>query len=514
MSAETKHLILAHDLGTTGNKALLYEAGGRALASVFHAYPTAYPKTNWAMQNPEDWWSAVCITTRKLIDSAHIDPVEIACVVFSGQMMGCVPVDWSVNPLCDAIIWADQRAVEEARLLTEKIGFERVYQITGHRPSPAYTAAKILWIRRHQPEIFNRAHKFLLAKDFIIARLTGKFVTDYSDASGMNLYDLQQKAWSEEILAGLELEARLLPELHASVDVIGGVTHQSAAATGLMAGTPVVAGGGDGACATVGAGVVKPGSAYNYIGSSSWIGITTQQPILDPEMRTFTFAHLIPGWYNPIGTMQSAGGAYQWTRDIFCAVEKNAAAQMGVSTYELMNLQAEHSSPGAQGLIFLPYLLGERSPRWNPHARGAFIGLTMKHTRQDMIRAVLEGITLNLRVILEAFQRQGANLEAMRVIGGGAQSPLWRQIMADIYGIPVQRPNLLEEATSLGAAIAGGVGVGLYPDFSIAETLTPIVDSVEPNVNLKELYEELYQVFNKSYEALVDVYTDMSRLNL
>ncbi len=342
---------------------------------------------------------------------------------------------------------------------------ERVYQITGHRASSSYSGAKILWVRNHQPELFRQVHKFLHAKDFIVARLTGNFVTDYSDASGMNLYDLQAGDWSAPILDAIGLDRALLPELHAASDVVGEVTAQVAAEVGLAAGTPVVIGGGDGCCAATGAGVVREGSAYNYIGSSSWIALATKTPILDPTMRTFTWAHLVPGMFSPCGTMQTAGGSYQWLRDNFCLPEKEAAAGLKLSAYDLMNLQAEQSPPGANGLLFLPYLLGERSPRWNPKARGGFIGLTMKHNRADMIRAGLEGITLNLRVILEAFQEQNTQVTAMRVIGGGARGRVWRQIMADIYGLPVLRPALLEEATSLGAAIAGGVGVGIFRRF-------------------------------------------------
>jgi xylulokinase len=258
--------------------------------------------------------------------------------------------------------------------------------------------------------------------------------------------------------------------------------------------------------------VVREGSAYNYLGSSSWIALATREPIFDPTLRTFTWAHLMRGMYSPCGTMQSAGGSYQWLRDIFCLPEKEAAEQLKVSPYELMNLQAEQSRPGANGLLFFPYLLGERAPRWNPDARGVYFGLSMTHTRADIIRATLEGITLNLKVILDAFCQQGARIEAMRVIGGGASGRAWRQIMADIYGIPVQRPALLAEATSLGAALAGGIGIGLYKDWSLAEELTPIVDEIQPNRALAPQYGRLYEFFNRAYEAFVPLYEEAKKL--
>jgi xylulokinase len=505
--------VLAHDLGTTGNKASLYDERGTVISSSFYAYNTAYPHPNWVEQNPNDWWQAVCVSTHRLLDTAHVLPNEIACIVFSGQMMGCVVIDRNARPLGNAIIWADTRATAEADEMIRSCGMEQAYQITGHRASASYSGAKIMWLRHHQPEIYSQAHKFLHAKDFIVARLTGSFVTDYSDASGMNLYDLTTRNWSPTMLRATGINSEQLPELHASTDVVGEVTRVAAEEVGLATGTPVVIGGGDGSCAAVGAGVIREGSAYNYIGSSSWIGIATRQPIFDPAMRTFNWAHLVPGMITPTGTMQSAGGSYQWLRDVFCLPEKESAVRLNVNPYELMNLQAEQSNPGANGLLFFPYLLGERSPRWNPDARGAYLGLSMSHTRADIVRATLEGITLNLRVILEAFQEQGAAIQAMRVIGGGANGRIWRQIMADVYGIPVQRPLLLSEATSLGAALAGGIGVGIYPDFNLAETLTPIVDTLQPNPALKPLYDQLYALFNKAYDAFVPLYSDLKSIH-
>jgi xylulokinase len=508
----SEKFILAHDLGTTGNKASLFDQEGKVRASAFHGYKTEYPRPNWVEQNPEDWWQAVCISTRQLLAAARVSPKEIACVTFSGQMMGCVVLDRQARPLRDALIWADTRAIPEADEMIGKVGMEAAYRITGHRASSSYSAAKMMWVRNHQPEIFALAHKFVHAKDFIVARLTGVFATDYSDASGTNLYDLQTYDWSPEMLSAANLDREMLPDLHAATDVVGEILPAIADEVGLAAGTPVVIGGGDGCCAAAGAGVVREGSAYNYLGSSSWIAIATKQPIYDPALRTFTWAHLMRGMYSPCGTMQAAGGSYQWLRDTFCQPEREAADRLKVSPYELMNLQVEQSRPGANGLVFFPYLLGERSPRWNPDARGVYFGLNMGHTRADIIRATLEGITLNLKVILDSFVQQGACIPAMRVIGGGASGRTWRQIMADIYGIPIQRPSLLAEATSFGAALAGGIGVGLYKDWSLAEQLTPIIDEIRPNPDLAPLYERLYTFFNHAYTAFVPLYEEAAGL--
>jgi xylulokinase len=505
-----KNYVLAHDLGTTGNKATLYDRDGSLVGSAFYAYDTEYAYTSWAEQDPEDWWQAVCASTHELLQQTRVRADEVACIVFSGQMMGCVPLDKNARPLRQAIIWADQRSVEQERWVSERISPEEVYRITGHRLSASYSLCKILWLRDHQYDIYEATYKFVHAKDAIVARLTGVFVTEPSDASGMNLYDLERGEWSERIVEAVELDPAQLPELRRSIDVVGEVLPEVADEVGLAARTPVVIGGGDGSCAAAGAGVVSEGAAYNYIGSSSWIALANEKPIYDPDYRTFTFGHVVPDMFMPTGTMQAAGGSYQWTRDQLCPVEVQAAAMLGVSPYELMNLEAENSPVGASGLIFLPYLLGERSPRWNPRARGAFIGLTIRHTRADMIRAVLEGVTMNLRVILDAFRSQGAQIEAMRLIGGGARGRFWNRIMADIYGMPVHRLTILEEATSMGAALAGGVGVGLYPDFSMIETMNQVTEIIEPDPAAQAAYEQIYPIFEAAYQALVPIYDMMA----
>ena len=508
----SEKFILAHDLGTTGNKASLFDEEGKVRASSLSVYATEYPRPNWVEQNPEDWWNAVCSSTKQLLKTAGIHPKQVACITFSGQMMGCVALDKRARPLRNALIWADTRAIPQAEQLIAGVGMERAYRISGHRASASYSAAKIMWVRDHQPEIFAEAHKFVNAKDFIVARLSGIFATDFSDASGTNLYDLDSYDWSAPLLEAAGLDRSKLPDLHESTDVVGEVLASVVDEVGLAAGTPVVIGGGDGCCAAAGAGVVREGSAYNYIGSSSWIAIARKQPIYDPAMRTFTWAHMMRGMYSPCGTMQAAGGSYQWLRDTFCQPEKEAAEKQNISPYELMNQLAEQSRPGAHGLLFFPYLLGERSPRWNPDARAVYFGLGMSHTRADIIRATLEGITLNLKVILDAFRQQGAQIEAMRVIGGGANGRTWRQIMANIYGVPIRRPALLAEATSFGAALAGGIGVGMYKDWSLAETLTPIVDEILPDPQLTGQYEKMYAIFNRAYEAFVPLYGEMAGL--
>jgi xylulokinase len=498
-------LVLAHDLGTTGNKATLFDASGAAVATAFRAYETAYPQPNWVEQNAHDWWQAVCESTRELLDPADIAPGNIAAVSFSGMMNGLLPTDEKGTPLRPAIIWADLRATAEADALAERCGFDEVYRRTGHRPGASYTAAKLMWMQHHQAELYTRTHMVLQAKDYAAYKLSGTFATDYSDASSTNLFDLESRDWAGDLIQAVGLDPRKLPVAYPSSTVIGQVTAEAAGETGLLAGTPVVIGGGDGACATVGAGSVRPGDAYNYIGSSSWIAVTADHPLQDPKMRTFTFAHLDPELYFPTGTMQSAGGSFDW-------LERLLRGEGEEKLYDELETAVASTPAGARGLLFLPYLIGERSPHWNPQARGVFVGLTMSHGRAEMARAVFEGVALNLRMILDAFQEQGAAIQAMRLIGGGGRSPVWRQILADVYELPILRPDLLAEATSLGAAIAGGVGVGLFADYCVAHDLIQVRKGEQPNPLAQETYRALYELFGRTYTAMEPIFQDLASL--
>ncbi len=494
----TTTCILAHDLGTTGNKVTLFDAAtGAAVASAFEPYVTAYPHPAWAEQDPADWRRAVIQGTRRVLAAENINPRDIAAISFSGMMNGALPVDAAGEPLRSAIIWADQRATAEADLLAERCGAAHVYRITGNRATPSCTAAKLLWIQSHQPEIYAATRFFLQAKDYAAFLLTGVMATDYSDASNTNLFDLDARAWAADMAQAAGLDVAKLPPIYPSATVIGHVTPEVAGLTGLLAGTPVVIGGGDGACATVGAGALAPGDAYTYIGSSAWMAVVAERPLFDPGMRTFNLAHLDPALYFPLGAMQAAGGALDW-------FERLLRGEADGRLYDELAAAAALVPPGADGLLFLPYLMGERSPYWDAGARGAFIGLSMAHGRAELARAVLEGVALNLRLILDALRSQGATIPAMRLIGGGARLPLWRQILADVLGLPILLPDLLAEATSLGAAIAGGVGVGLYPDFSVAQQFVRTHAAEQPDPARQVQYAGLLPQFQGAYWAVVE----------
>ena len=499
--------VLAHDLGTTGNKANIFDDRGELIASAFQGYGTQYPHAGWAEQDADDWWGAVVESTRALLAQSGLAAGDVAVVSFSAQMMACLPVARDGVPLRRAIIWADQRATEQAERLSDLCGEERVYRLTGHRASAAYTGPKMLWVRDHEPGIYARAHAFLQAKDYVVFQLTGSMATDYSDASGTNLFNLDRRAWDDDILQAVGIERRLLPEASPSHQIVGVVSRGAAQATGLLAGTPVAIGGGDGACATVGAGVVRAGDAYNYIGSSSWMAVASPQPIYDPKQRIVNFCHLDPAMVCPMGTTQSAGGAYTWLSSWLGDREENP------ELYRDMDGWAAQVAPGAEGLIFLPYLMGERSPHWNPQARGAFVGLSMRHGKAHAARAVLEGVGFNLHLVLDALTEQGLHIDAMRLIGGGARSPLWRQILADIWGLKILQPRLLAEATSLGAAIAGGVGVGIWPDYGVAHDLVQADAAEMPDPVAHGAYGRLYGLFQETYRALAPIYERLARLD-
>lgn len=395
--------------------------------------------------------------------------------------------------------------------MESRLSMDFVYRTTGHRISASYSAAKLLWIRRHEPQVYARAHKMLHAKDYMIYRLTGRFLTDYSDASGTNLFDIVGKEWSDEILHELQIDSALMPEARPSTDLAGNVTAKAAAECGLLEGTPVIIGGGDGSCACVGAGVVRKGSAYCVLGSSSWISLASDQPLMDPQMRTFNWVHLDKHLYTPCGTMQAAGYSYSWFRDALCAQERAEADTQGISAYERINRDVSASPPGAGGLLYLPYLLGERSPRWNLDASGAFVGLTVNSTKGDMARAVLEGVGMNLKIILKILSK-AQPMQEICLIGGGAKGAIWRQILADIWQKPLLLPAHPEEATSMGAAVCGGVGIGAYTDFSVMDRLNTMEQTVAPQPQVAALYDALCEAFEQAYEGLTGTYATLAAL--
>jgi xylulokinase len=504
--------ILVHDLGTSSNKATLFSEDGRLVCSAVAPYPTRYFNGNWAEQDPSDWWEAICSSSRSLLEQSSIKPGEIAVVCFSGHMMGCLCVDRNGVPLRPHILWADQRAQEQASRIQESIAPERFYRITGHRNSASYGLQKLLWIRDHQPEIYEATAWMLNAKDWLVFRFTGRIMTEYSDASGTNAFDLNRMDWSEEILTTAGIDAGMFPPLVPSTHVAGYVTNEAASQTGLPPGTPVVVGGGDGLCATVGAGCIEEGIAHGCIGTSAWISFAASKPLFDPQMRTFNWAHLVPGMICPCGTMQTAGSAYAWLKREICTSEMERAERNRCDPHELISQEISESPQGSRGVVFLPYLIGERSPHWNPKARGAFIGIGLETRRSDVLRSVLEGITMNLGLIVEIFRDSGFPLPSIRMIGGGAKDSEWCRMMSDIWQTQIVRHNDLEEATSRGAAVTAGVGIGLYRDFHAIDRFLHTSEVLSPDSAALETYRHPKMIFEQSYRALLPIFQNMAQL--
>ncbi len=495
--------LLAHDLGTSGNKATLYTTDGALVKSATYGYALKTKGGDCAEQDPLAWWKAVCDSTKELTN--EINPADVAAVSFSGQMMGCVCVDKNGEPLRDSLIWADMRSTREENIIRKEMSDEAFYKITGNRLSPSYSATKLMWVRDNEPDVYKNTYKMLNAKDFIILKLTGKFVTDPSDASLTCLMDLNTLKWSDELVSVCGLEKGMLPDVLSSVAVAGGVTEAAARECGLLAGTPVVCGGGDGACAAVGTGSVCENQANLSLGTSSWISFASKKPVFDDGMMTFNFAHLVPDYVVPCGTMQTGGGALSWAVNTLGTFGRDASDIDKGVLYKNVCEAVEASPVGAKGLLFLPYLMGERSPRWNNKAKGSFVGLTMEHTTGDMLRAVMEGVGMNLSIILEAFRKSGADINRLTAIGGGVRNPIWRQILSDILGVTIDIPNFLEEATSMGAAIAAGVGVGAFADFNVIGKFLKNEYTYTPDVSKKPFYDELKPIFDKCYFDLIGI---------
>lgn len=504
--------LLGVDLGTSGTKTVLFDVNGQAIASETIEYPLHQPQNGWAEQAPEDWWDAARNTIRSVIEQSGVDAADIKGLGISGQMHGLVLLDADGNVLREAILWCDGRTQDECDEITNTIGRERLIQITANPALTGFTAGKILWVRKHEPELWAKVRHILLPKDYVRFKLTGEYASEMSDASGTNLLDVPNRCWSKEILDALNIDDNLMPRLTESSDVAGYITSEAAQVTGLIAGTPVAGGAGDNAAAAVGTGVVVEGKAFTTIGTSGVVFAHSDKVQIDPQGRVHTFCAAVPGAYTVMSCTLAAGLSLKWYRDTFCQAEIDAAKEMDTDPYILMNQQAEKSPIGANRLIFLPYLMGERSPLLDSNARGAFIGLSAIHTRKDLLRAVMEGVTYSQRQNLDVLRQMHVAPETMLACGGGAKSPFWRKMMADVFNMPVKTVENTE-GPALGAAILAGVAAGIYKDIPSAcaqvirenEPLTP--GAAEHNA-----YERVYSVYESLYPALKGAYSELAQL--
>jgi xylulokinase len=496
--------LLGIDIGTSGTKTLLTGDDGRVLASATREYPLSTPRPGWAEQDPEQWWEATVATLRAVLEQAGVAPGEVRGIGLSGQMHGSVFLDRENQVLRPAILWCDQRTAAQCAWINDRFGAERVAQVTANPVLTGFTAPKVIWVRQNEPHLYERIRKVLLPKDYVRFRLTGEYHTEVSDASGTAMFNVRERRWATDLLEAIEVPREWLPECHESPVASARVGAAAAAATGLAEGTPVVGGGGDQAAGAVGNGIVEPGIVSSTVGTSGVVFAFSEQPQVDPELRVHTFCHAVPGRWHVMGVMLSAGGSLRWYRDTLAAAEVEEARRLGVDPYELITCQAAAVEPGSEGLLFLPYLTGERTPYPDPNARGVFFGLTLRHDGRHMARAVLEGVAYGLRDSFEILDRMSVPIGQVRASGGGARSALWRQVMADVTGREHVTINV-DEGPAFGVALLAGVGTGVWNSVEEACRATiRVVDRCPPDPARQALYNRYYPVYRGLYPALRD----------
>lgn len=493
--------ILVYDLGTTGVKAALFTEHGALAASAERRYPTFDSGAGGYEQNPADWLTAVADSSKDVLAKAQVAPSDVGAVAASGHMMGVVALDSESLPVRPAILHSDIRSRAQVRAISERIAPTRVHLISGNPLDVHYPWAKIAWLRDAEPECYRAATVFVQSKDYVTAWMTGgEAVTDYSDASLYGCFDFQAMGWSPELCEAAGIDEARLPRIVEAGTRLGDLAAGPARLMGLSQGTPVYAGFGDGASAAAGCACWKAGSVYNYAGSTSWISVTSDRPVIDDEGRAFTLA-LTREKFAVLGTVQCAGAAWDW-----------AVTRLCDSRFEQAEALASGSPPGSSGLIFLPYLSGERAPIWNDRARGVWFGLSTSHGTADMLRSVLEGVGLALEsVLIEVRRCTGSDPIAIRLIGGAVRSSLWREILAACYGCPVECLSETGEATARGAFVAAAVGSGLLPDFEAAEVCLPASATVLPDARLTAVYEAMRPLFADLYTRLAGAFDDLAR---
>ena len=505
--------LLGLDLGTTGAKAVVIDEAGKVVSRATEEYPLIVPRPGWSEQDAGDWWKASAKAIRTAMASAEVDPGEIEGVGLTGQMHGLVLLDGEGKVLRNPILWNDQRTTEQCAWITEKLGGEReTIRLTCNPVLAGFTAPKLIWVRQNEPGIYSRARKMLLPKDFIRFKLTGGYATEVSDASGTSLFDVRKRRWSDEVAGELDIPSAMLPDVHESTIVTGEVSRGASDETGLRAGTPVVGGGGDQAAGAVGNGIVRPGVISATIGTSGVVFAHTDEVKVDPEGRLHTFCHAVPGKWHVMGVMLSAGGSMRWFRDKLASREVQAARERSIDPYDLLTSEASKVPPGSEGLLFLPYLSGERTPHKDPDARGVFFGLSLRTGKGHLVRAIMEGVAFGMRDSLEIMKSMGVPIMQVRASGGGARSELWRQIQSDIYGVELYMMEA-EEGPAFGSALIAGVGVGTYG--SVEEACDKAVRTsglVEPVPENVELYDRRYQMYTKLYQSLRPTFKELARL--
>jgi len=480
--------LIGLDIGTGGARAVAIDQLGNVVATASEPYPLSTPRPGWTEQDPEHWWAAGQAVLKRVTGRLPQAPLALG---LTGQMHGSVFLNEADRVIRPALLWSDQRTASQCRTITERVGAERLIQITGNPAITGFQAPKILWLRENEPDAYARVRHVLLPKDYVRLRLTGGYATDASDASGTLLLDLRRRAWSEEILGALDIPPDWLPGVHEGPDVTGTLSAGAASATGLAAGLPVAAGGGDNAAAAIGNGIVREGIVSSSIGTSGVVFADSEKPRIEPSGRLHAFCHAVPGRYHLMGVTLSAGGSLRWWRDV----------AGGGLDYEAMAASAADAPPGSEGLLFLPYLTGERTPHLDPYASGAFVGLTLRHSLSHLTRAVMEGVTYSLGDCLDLMTELGVVVDEVRATGGGGRSPLWRQLQADVFGLPVHRTSI-DEGPAFGAALLAGVAAGVYADvFEACANIRLDPRMTTPDAARHRLYSQYRLAYRDAYTA-------------
>lgn len=493
-------LLLGIDISTTGAKALLIEADGRVVSNATNPLTLSTPRPLWSEQHPADWWTGVVRSIRQALEEAGVGGSAVSAVGLTGQMHGLVLLDEVGEPLRPAILWNDQRTGPQCDEIRRRVGKEWLIQITGNDALTGFTAPKILWVQQHEPKIYKQIRHILLPKDYIRYKLTGEFASDRAGGAGTLLFDLKKRTWSPDILEALEIPAEWLPPTFEGPEITGMISQESASLTGLTAGTPVVGGGGDQAAQAVGVGAVKPGIIALTLGTSGVVFATTESPLVEPDGRLHAFCHAVPNKWHFMGVMLSAAGSLQWFRDTFTP---------GTDFGELVG-EAVGIPPGSEGLLFLPYLTGERTPHPDPLARGAFVGMTARHSRAHLLRSVLEGVAFGLKDSFRLIQEAGlGKIEQVRISGGGARSDLWRQILADVFETELVTVNTTEGA-AFGAALLASVGADIFADVqSACDQAIQLTGTTRPSED-SAVYRRYYPHFRSLYPALSNHFQALS----
>jgi xylulokinase len=498
--------LLGIDLGTTGVKAALFAAeDGRVLADAFVDYPLSHPHPGWAEQNPADWWQATVTAMRTCLTSASQAGAQVKGIGLSGQMHGVVLLDQAHQVLRPCIIWSDQRSEEQCRWMTERVGASRLIEYVSNPALTGFSAPKLLWVRDNEPDIFARTRTVLLPKDYIRYLLTGITAMEISDAAGTCLFDVKQGVWAQDVFSAIGLNPSLFPAVIPADTVGGTITAEVAALTGLPVGTPVAGGGADNACGAVGNGVVASGLVLISIGTSGIVLAHADAPQVDttgPVPRVHTFNHAVPNAWYLMGVTQGAGLSLRWVRDNLGLPERALERWTGIDAYEYLAREAAGAPAGSEGLIFLPYLQGERTPHLDAYARGGWIGLTVRHDRRHLIRSVMEGVAFSLKDCFAIMREQGLLLDQVRATGGGARSAFWRQVIADVLGVELVTTNV-GEGPAFGAALLAGVASGVYRSVQAAcDQTIRIVERTEPESETALDYVQAYETYKALYPAL------------